>query len=127
MWAKIGKALKTHAEAIRTAIERYNEAATQLNPPREKLTWANVTAIADLAEFDLLKDMCENLQRKPWAKPAVREAIRHHLKVKHANEEIKRLNVEIVRLITYMWDQYQDYQQAVKGTEDIAFARELHS
>ena len=42
MLVKIGKALKTCAEAIRTAIERYNEAATQLNPPCKKLTWANV-------------------------------------------------------------------------------------
>ena len=35
---KIGKALKTHAGAIRHALEAYNSAAAQLNPPCESLT-----------------------------------------------------------------------------------------
>ncbi|KIL54457.1 hypothetical protein M378DRAFT_18862 [Amanita muscaria Koide BX008] len=95
MRVKIGNALKARAEAICTAIERYNAAAAQLNPPREKLTWANIMAIADLAEFDLLKDTREDVQKKPWIKPAIREAIRHYLKIKRAHEEIQRLNVII--------------------------------
>lgn len=38
MREKISKALKTRAEAIKTAVEKYNTAASQLNPPRPCLT-----------------------------------------------------------------------------------------
>lgn len=113
--AKIGNALKNRAEAIRTAIHAYNTAASQLTPPREPLTWANIMNIADLAEFDLLKDTREKVNEKPWAKLAIREAIRLHLKSKRAQEEIDRLNVEITRLITFMHDEYEDYQTVIKS------------
>ncbi|KAF8238413.1 hypothetical protein L208DRAFT_1213777, partial [Tricholoma matsutake] len=39
---KIGKALKTCAEAIQHALEAYNTTANQLNPPCEHLTWAKL-------------------------------------------------------------------------------------
>lgn len=42
---KIGRALKTRADAIKRALDNYNEAATQLNPPRERLSWAKACLI----------------------------------------------------------------------------------
>jgi len=74
--------------------------------------------MADLAEFDLLKDTRQRTSDKPWAKHDVREAIRLHLKIKRAREEIDRLNVEIKRLITFMRDEYEDYQIAIKSGDD---------
>ncbi|KAJ7124573.1 hypothetical protein C8R43DRAFT_899013, partial [Mycena crocata] len=53
---KIGKALKTRADAIQKAVAKYNTAASQLNPPRDQLTLAEVLQIVCLAEFDLLRD-----------------------------------------------------------------------
>ncbi|KAJ7236996.1 hypothetical protein C8J57DRAFT_1087944 [Mycena rebaudengoi] len=38
MREKISKALRTRADAIRTALNKYNTAATQLNPPRPRLS-----------------------------------------------------------------------------------------
>ena len=58
---KIGKALKTRAEAIRRALEAYNTAAAQLNPPRENLTWSKLMEATTLAEFDLLRNSREDI------------------------------------------------------------------
>ncbi|KAF8336202.1 hypothetical protein F5887DRAFT_1247567 [Amanita rubescens] len=115
---KIGEGLKNRAGAVCTALQAYNTTASQLNPPREPLTWASVMRMADLAEFDLLKDTRQRTNDKPWAKHDVREAIRLHLKIKRAREEIDRLNVEIKRLITFMRDEYENYQIAMKSGDD---------
>jgi hypothetical protein len=58
---KIGKALKTQAEAIRHALEAYNTPAAQLNPPCEKLTWSKLMEATTLAEFDLLRNLHEDI------------------------------------------------------------------
>jgi hypothetical protein len=71
---KIGKALKTRAEAIHCALMEYNAAAGALNPPRDQLIWADVIQTVSLAEFDLLHDMCTDIRRLPWMQPARREA-----------------------------------------------------
>ena len=118
MRTKIGNALKNRTAAIRTAIQAYNTAASQLNPPREPLTWASIMNIADMAEFDLLRDTRQKINEMPWAKAEVREAIRFHLKIKRAREEIVRLNVEITCLITFMHDEYQ-YYQTTMSNDDI--------
>ena len=119
MRSKIGKALKSRSEAIRTALKSYNSAASQLIPPREPLTWAGIMNIADLAEFDLLKDTRQQVHEKPWAKPVIREAIWLHLKIKRAREEISRLDVEMAHLITFMRDEYGDYRNAIKASEEV--------
>jgi hypothetical protein len=51
---KIGTALKNRAQAIWRALNAYNAAAAQLNPPRESLTWAKLMETSTLAEFYLL-------------------------------------------------------------------------
>ncbi|KAJ7862680.1 hypothetical protein B0H14DRAFT_3863115 [Mycena olivaceomarginata] len=75
MREKISKALRTHAEAIRTALEKYNSAAAQLNPLRDRLTWAAVIDTVALADFDLLRDTTTDIRKLPWANPANREAM----------------------------------------------------
>jgi hypothetical protein len=64
---KIGKALKTRAEAIRRALNDYNEAAAQLNPPRDQLTWEQVINAVTLADFDVLHDTQTDIRSLPWA------------------------------------------------------------
>ncbi|KAJ7239447.1 hypothetical protein C8J57DRAFT_1528105 [Mycena rebaudengoi] len=110
---KISKAFKTRAEAIRHALAAYNEAASALNPPRERLQWADVINATSLAEFDLLRDTRNNVREQPWAQPARREAMILYFGIKRAQEEIRRLNMEIRRLITYMLDEHVDYHQAI--------------
>ncbi|KAJ6595036.1 hypothetical protein DFH09DRAFT_1259083 [Mycena vulgaris] len=117
---KISKALRTRAEAIRTALHKYNVAGSQLNPPRVHLTWASVVETVSLADFDLLRDTRMDIRRLPWAQPANREAMVLYFGIKRSKEEIRRLNVEIVRLLSYMVDEHVDYVCAIRAHVMVA-------
>ncbi|KAJ7735456.1 hypothetical protein B0H16DRAFT_1327062 [Mycena metata] len=110
---KLNNALKTRAEAIRKAIDRYNAAAIALNPPRPRLTWHMVIDSASLAEFDWLRETRQDIRELPWAQPARREAMVLYFGIKRAREERVRLDVEIRRLITAMYDDHVDHYRAI--------------
>ena len=116
---KIGKALKTRAHAIRRALNTYNTAAAQLNPPRESLTWAKLMDTSTLAEFDLLRDSRQDIREQLWTHPARREAMNLYFGIKRAKEEILRLNVEIRRLVTFMIDDHRDYHRAISALNSV--------
>jgi hypothetical protein len=124
---KIGKALKTRAGAIRRALEAYNSAAAQLNPPRESLTWAKLMDATTLADFDLLRDSRQDIRQQPWTQPSRREAMNLYFGIKRAKEEILRLNIEIRRLLTFMIDDHHDFYCAISANIIVepALAREL--
>ncbi|KAJ6481138.1 hypothetical protein C8R45DRAFT_1054313 [Mycena sanguinolenta] len=111
---KIGKALKTRADAIHRAVNTYNVAAAALNPPREQLSFVQVLKTVSLAEFDLLRDTCNDIRKLPWTQPARREAAGLYFGILRAKEEIQRLNVEITRLLTFMLDEHVDYYIAIQ-------------
>ncbi|KAJ6456755.1 hypothetical protein C8R45DRAFT_943578 [Mycena sanguinolenta] len=110
---KISKAMKTRADAIRRALQAYNDAAGALNPPRERLTWADILRTTALAEFDLLRETRHDIRLQAWTNPARRQAMVLYFGIKRAKEEIQRLNVEICRLISFMYDEHIDYYRAV--------------
>ncbi|KAJ7635957.1 hypothetical protein DFH06DRAFT_1272023 [Mycena polygramma] len=112
----LNKALKTRAEAIRKALERYNAAAAALDPPRPHLTWRAIIDNASLAEFDWLRETRQDIRQLPWAQPARREAMVLYFGIKRAEEEKVRLNVEIRRLITAMYDDHVDYYRGIAAT-----------
>ena len=112
---KIGKALKTRAEAIRRALDAYNSAAAQLNPPRESLTWARLMDATTLADFDLLQDSRQDICQQPWTQPSHREAMNLYFSIKCVNEEILQLNVEICCLVTFMIDDHHNFHCAISA------------
>ena len=124
---KIGKALKTRAEAIRRALDAYNSAAAQLNPPRESLSWAKLMDATTLADFDLLRDSRQDIREQPWTQPSRREAMNLYFGIKRANEEILQLNVEIRRLVTFMINDHHDFHRAISANiiTNPALAHEL--
>jgi hypothetical protein len=91
--------------AIRTALVKYNDAAANLSPPRQQLSWEEVVEYAFLADFDLLRDTRQDIRTRPWSTPAARQAMDGYFKLLRAEEEITRLNVEIPRFITFMHDE----------------------
>ncbi|KAJ6632028.1 hypothetical protein B0H10DRAFT_2159559 [Mycena sp. CBHHK59/15] len=117
---KISNALRTRAEAIRTALHKYNIAAGQLNPPRAHLTWTSIIETVSLAAFDLLRDTQTDIRKLPWAQPANHEAMVLYFGIKRAKQEIRRLNVEIVRLISFMVDEHVDYVRAIRNHVMVA-------
>jgi hypothetical protein len=112
---KISKSLKTRADAIQSALKRYNEAAALMVPARPLLSWESVIAAVNLADFDLLKSMRQDIWKLEWAQPANREGMVMYFKIKRAKEEIIRLNVEIRRLLTFLYDDHIDHYRAVSA------------
>ena len=115
----IAKALRAQSQAIRTAIDRFNDAAHVLDPSRAPLQWDNVIEFGFLAEFDLLQDTRQDVCTKPWAMPAGRFAMDLHFEILRAHEEIEQLNIEIRRLVTFICDKQLFLQQNVAEFETL--------
>ncbi|KAJ7134936.1 hypothetical protein C8R43DRAFT_894728 [Mycena crocata] len=101
----IAKALQARSKAVKNAIDRYNTAAVVLDPPMPTLSWDQVVEYAFLADFDILRDTRAEIRARPWTRPAYRLAMDRFFKFLRAKEEIKRLNVEIPRVITWIRDE----------------------
>jgi hypothetical protein len=101
----IVKALNARSQSIQRAIEKYNSAAQALSPPRPTLEWKQVVEYSFLADFDLLHDTNRTIVDKLWSQPTARNAMNTYFKLCQAREEIKRLNVETQRLLTFMEDE----------------------
>ena len=84
-------------------------------PPRPLLSWESVIAAANLADFDLLKSTRQDIRKLEWAQPANREGMVMYFKIKRAKEEIIRINVEIRRLLTFLYDDHVDHYRAVSA------------
>ena len=125
MRQKIGNALRARSEAIKKALKEYNELAAGLRPPREQLTWTKVVEMATVGDFDLLRHARQDIRNQPWAQGPTREAIRTYLNLQRAEEERARLNVEINRLITALFDAHADLSIAITKCEDSILAAEL--
>ena len=70
--------------------------------------------MATVADFDLLRETREDIRSKPWTKPLNRRAMNLQFNIRRAHEEIVRLNVEIRRLLTSMFDEHVDFYHAVQ-------------
>lgn len=107
----IAKALQARSKAVKSAIDRYNAAAITLDPPMPPLTWEQVVEYAFLADFDILRDTRAEIQARPWTRPAYRLAMDRYFKILRAREEIKRLNVEIPRVVTWIRDENRELRK----------------
>jgi hypothetical protein len=89
-----------------------------------------VVDYAFLSDFDLLRDGREDIREEAWAKPSGRIAMDLYFKIERAGEEIKRLNVEIPRFMTYMRDE-EDFlrREEVRVREELgdAMAHQVYS
>ncbi|KAJ7934752.1 hypothetical protein B0H13DRAFT_2305526 [Mycena leptocephala] len=103
----IAKALQARSKAVKNAIDNYNTAAGLLDPPMPHLSWEQVVEYAFLADFDILRDTRAEVQSRSWTRPAYRLAMDRYFRILRAREEIKRLNVEIPRVVTWIRDEYK--------------------
>jgi hypothetical protein len=92
------------------------------------LSWTQVIEAVTLADFDILRDTRQDIWELKWAQPAHREAMNLHFQLKGACDEIKRLNVEIQRLLTFMIDDHTNYYNAIASQIIVnpTLASELH-
>ncbi|KAG6888953.1 hypothetical protein C0992_006987 [Termitomyces sp. T32_za158] len=105
MCTHIAKSLQTWCQAIWNAVTAYNKAGLELNPPKPTLDWSHVSHYTFLKDFVTLCNTDRDICKKPWAKAVIREMIKQDQKVKRAQEEIIRCNVEVRRLHTLICDE----------------------
>jgi hypothetical protein len=105
----LSKSLRTRSRAIRNATAAFNKAARELDPPRAELDWTRISRFNYIEEFNLLKDCRTDIRETPWAEPVIREAMKQRLRIKRANEEIIRCNIEVRRLHSHIYDEKERY------------------
>ena len=76
-----------------------------MSPSAPELSWDDIVDYAFLADFDILRCSRQDIREKPWVNPTNRILCDQFFKLQRAREEIKRLNVEIRRVITYIRDE----------------------
>ncbi|KAF9489129.1 hypothetical protein BDN71DRAFT_1402123, partial [Pleurotus eryngii] len=113
----IAKALQQRCKAIQSVLSEYNKAAAALNPPRPELDWNEVSHYSFLEEFTLLRETRQDILSKPWAKPAIREAIKQSHQLKRACEEVDRCNLETRRLLTAILDEHSLFIEVLQKLE----------
>ncbi|KAG0705260.1 hypothetical protein DFH29DRAFT_800641, partial [Suillus ampliporus] len=93
----IGKAIKAWSKAIASALNEYNNLVPLMTPPTPCLQWNDIVHYSFLSEFELLKHSHsqQDILCKPWMVPGNHEVAAKYFKLKHAYEELQRLNVEI--------------------------------
>lgn len=121
----IGKHLTNRVQAIRTGVVKLNAAARALTPPRPTIPINDVLAKTFIGELDLLRDSRNDIREKPWADPQLRTFIDQYFRLTHAKEEIKRLNVEMRRVRTWIRDDETLTKSVIKQLEvndpDLAY------
>ncbi|KAF8308652.1 hypothetical protein F5887DRAFT_1068103 [Amanita rubescens] len=100
---QIRNALRERSPAIKTALQKYNEAASSLR--MDKLKWDDIVQYAILSDFDLLRCARQDIHEKAWAVPTNRLLRDRYFKIEQAREEIKRLDIEIRRVVTHIRDE----------------------
>ncbi|EJD44157.1 hypothetical protein AURDEDRAFT_104214 [Auricularia subglabra TFB-10046 SS5] len=99
---QIAKAVTRRGVAFGAALQKYNEAALALVPPRATLTREEVQNIAALGDFPLLRS---ETGARPWAQPAIRRLTTAWAETARAEEEILRVRVESVRVRAWIRDE----------------------
>ncbi|KAF8166437.1 hypothetical protein K438DRAFT_1921486 [Mycena galopus ATCC 62051] len=105
MRSHIAKSLQAQSKSIRKAIDKYNTVALSMDPPMLSLAWDEVVNYCFLAEFDILRDTRDSIRSRPWTRQNYRVAMDSYFKILRAQEEIKRLNIEIKRVVTWINDE----------------------
>ena len=123
----IAQALSRRCRAIR-AISRYNDLAPLQKPPRLVLMYSEVVNYCTFSEFKILKHSDHDVLSKEWATLANQQAANKYFKIKRAEEEIYRCNVEVARVQAWVDEEDTMMSRVVAEHEgsDPAFAAHLN-
>ncbi|CUA68891.1 hypothetical protein RSOLAG22IIIB_08135 [Rhizoctonia solani] len=94
----INKSIARRSSALKTALDRYNEVASQLVPPSPTISWKQIKDARILEDFDLIRGSRSNILQQDWTKPENRQCAEQSRRIARAEEEIQRLNVEVRRV-----------------------------
>ncbi|KAG8733227.1 hypothetical protein FRC10_000340 [Ceratobasidium sp. 414] len=101
----IMQAVNNRSTALKSALDRYNNAAAKVG--LQAMSWETLTSVSVLADFDLLRGSRTGVLEEEWALPNNRRAAEEYQYIMRAKEEILRLNVEVRRVRTAISDERQ--------------------
>ena len=80
-----------------------------------------------LGEFDIWRDAQQDIKQLQWAQPAHHKAMNLYFQMKRAKDKMKCLDIEILRLLTNLYDDHVDFDRAVQTEQDtnLYLAHEL--
>jgi hypothetical protein len=116
----ISKSLSVRSKLLKSAVVKYNTLARSANPPRLELTTRDVMEMTKAADFRLLCESRHDILAQKWARPEIREATNHALRVDHAREELIRIQVEARRLQTWMRDELHHLNRTLEHLKSKA-------
>nr|GAT43938.1 predicted protein [Mycena chlorophos] len=122
---QISKALQRRHQAIQNRFRTFNKCALALS--LSTLSEENLANENFVAELALLRPSRINIGDQPWSKPGspARQAMDLDFKLKRADEEINRLNIEIRRFWTWMEDEssfLRRYEEHLRSHGDPSLA-----
>ncbi|EIW80103.1 hypothetical protein CONPUDRAFT_58518, partial [Coniophora puteana RWD-64-598 SS2] len=125
MCTQITKVFKSHAIATQHTLEQYNKLADKMKPPCLHLLWDNIVDCFFLAGFSLPCKTNLEILAKWWANPPCCMLAAQHFD-SHCVEKITQCNVEILQLLTKIYDDQVDMPLAIKriNMTDLALATE---
>jgi hypothetical protein len=118
MQKHIAKVLQARSKVVKNVIDQYNDMAAMLEPPMPKLMWEEMIKYAFLANFNILRDTWAKVQLRPWTRPAYLLSMDRYFKTLHARKEIKYLNVEVQRVVTWIQDENRFLQRMEANLRD---------
>lgn len=108
---QISKNLKSHSKTLRKTVKDYNSAAQWMG--HNKVQAENILSYVYLNQFELLCLSRYKILEKDWAKLLARIALQAYYKIKRSNKEVKQLNVEVQRLVTYIDSYHKNVEEAL--------------
>ncbi|KAG9098692.1 hypothetical protein FS749_003179 [Ceratobasidium sp. UAMH 11750] len=107
----------TRSKALKSAVSKYNKLALKFDLPRRQITTREVMDMANLSDFQLLREHRHEILSEKWALPEIRQATMHALRVDRAREELVRVQIEARRLQTWMRDDLHHMDETLKRLE----------
>ncbi|KAF8311110.1 uncharacterized protein EI90DRAFT_3138775 [Cantharellus anzutake] len=98
---QISALVAKRGKSLQSILEKYNNMAASMNPPKPSLTWQDVTDLNFLSDIVLLRGR-EDIRDKPWFQHHFREATRAWHKFQRAREEIEIVSIEAHRIWAFM-------------------------
>lgn len=99
------KALAACSSSVKSALNCYNKAAMELDPPAPVITWQQIIDLTLLADCAIHCGSRRHIIEQAWTKPENRWCVEQYHRLLHAQEEVERLNIEMQRLLTSIADE----------------------
>ncbi|KAF8335339.1 uncharacterized protein EI90DRAFT_3152974 [Cantharellus anzutake] len=110
---RISELVGKRGKTLHSTLDKYNNAATSMIPPKPSLTWDDVTHPDFLSMVELLRGH-DDIHSHEWAQEHFRAATRAWVKLQRAKEELVTIGIEAHRILTSMRDEELQLKETIE-------------